>query len=418
MHKFAHMADVHLGAHREPALQRLELRAFDEAMERIVASEADFVVISGDLFHVGIPDLGVVNSALRRMVKVKDAGVEIYTIYGSHDYTPNGTSVIDILDTAGVVTNAFRWKMDGNRLLLDPVTDGKTGAKIAGISARKIGLESRHYEVLDRKHLEDLDGFKIFAFHSGLTEFKPPHLSEMETIGVSMLPRGFDYYAGGHIHQRGEFTEEEHKTIVFPGPLFTGYGKDIEDTSKGEPRGFYMVEFDDRLRRKEFVPLHTFEGVYREYDCAGRNSVEAGRWILGELERLNVAEKVVVLKAFGVMSGGRVADMDFAGMRGMLEERGALHVMLNRNGLGSAETRQEAVTGEDSATIEKRLFTSEIGKVRMADGTLTGERGASTGVELLRVLRQPPKLSESKRDYSERMVNQGMKILGSEGKDQ
>src|ERR1035437_9259690 len=95
--RFAHMSDIHLGAHREPALRDIERRCFAEAMDMCIKEDVDFLLISGDLFHVGIPDLGVVNDAVRKMRELREARIPIYAIYGSHDYTPTGTSVIDIL---------------------------------------------------------------------------------------------------------------------------------------------------------------------------------------------------------------------------------------------------------------------------------------------------------------------------------
>ena len=59
---------------------------------------------------------------------------------------------------------------DEGYVILDFFTDPKTGAKITGISARKVGLESKVYEKLDKKRLEHEKGFEIFAFHSGITE--------------------------------------------------------------------------------------------------------------------------------------------------------------------------------------------------------------------------------------------------------
>ena len=34
--KFAHMSDIHLGAHREPALRELERKCFAEAMDMCI----------------------------------------------------------------------------------------------------------------------------------------------------------------------------------------------------------------------------------------------------------------------------------------------------------------------------------------------------------------------------------------------
>lgn len=415
MHKFAHLADVHLGAHREPSLQELELQTFDAAMKKCVKAGVDFVLICGDLFHVGIPDLGVVNSALKSMMEVQGHGVPIYAIYGSHDYTPNGTSVIDILNTAGVLTNVFRPSFEGGTLKLGVTVDRKTGAKVAGISARKIGLESRYFESLDRDALEGEQGFKVFAFHSGLTELKPEHLSEMESVDSGLLPKGFDYYAGGHIHERGEFALPGLDNIVFPGPLFTGYGKDLEATAKGERRGFYIVEFDEHVRSKTFVPLNMFECVFREYDLTGRNAAEAGDLISGDVRGLEVSGKLVVLRAHGELAAGKVSEVGFARISSELAERGAIHVYLNRNALKSRETAGPVFSGEEPAAIERKLFEGEASKVSVGDEHLRGERGAAAGVELLRLWRQPQKLGETKKDYTARMVREGIRALHGGG---
>ena len=411
MHKFAHLADAHLGAHREPNLQRLEMQTFDLAMKKCVEAQVDFVLICGDLFHVGIPDLGVVNSALRSMMEVQKSGIPIYAIYGSHDYTPNGTSIIDLLNTAGVLTNVFKPSFEDGALRLRVTVDEKSGAKIAGISARKIGLESRYFDVLDRASLEREDGFKIFAFHSGLTEFKPDYLSAMETVDAALLPKGFDYYAGGHIHERGEFELPGLRNIVFPGPLFTGHGRDLESTAKGEKRGLYVVEFDSRVVSKTFVPIESFEGVFREYDLTGRSAPEAGRVVSEDLGGLDVAGKLVVIKVFGELGGGKVADVGLSAVRASLAERGAIHAYLNRSGLKSREVAGPVFSGEEPASIERKLFEGEASKVNVGDDHLRGQEGAQIGMELLRLWRQPPKLGETKKDYGARMVKEGVAAL-------
>src|SRR5271154_1185658 len=300
MSKFAHMADVHLGAHREPALRELERKCFAEAMDMCVREAVDFLLISGDLFHVGIPDLGVVNDAVKKMRELRDAKIPIYAIYGSHDYTPTGTSVIDILHTAGILTNIMRASMEDGQLRLRMFTDPETGAKLTGIAARKIGLERKSYAILDRESHQKEAGFRVFAFHSGLTQFKPAYLSEMETIDVASLPKGFDYYAGGHIHVRGEYHLPGYQRIVFPGPLFTGYGaRDLESTARGEKRGFYVVEFDDRFRRMQFVPLASFLGAYLDIDVGGKNAIEANRELQERVGRLEGKGRGVVIRIAG-----------------------------------------------------------------------------------------------------------------------
>lgn len=408
VHKFAHMADIHLGAHREPVLQNLEADAFSKAMDRCLDLDVDFILVCGDFFHVGIPDLGVVNEALVKIKHVQKAGIPIYVIYGSHDYTPNGTSVIDILDTAGVLTKIVNWRMEEGMLKLDFFEDPKTGAKLTGISARKIGLERKYYEILDKRSLEREEGFKIFAFHSGITEFKPEYLSEMESLPISYFPKGFDYYAGGHIHERGEFKFEGHDRIVFPGPLFTGYGRDLEATAKGERRGFYVVSFDDKVRKTDFVEIKNFEGAYLEYDATGKNSLQAGKELQQELLNLDVDGKTIVLKVRGELSVGKTSDINFAEIKSKLIERGAIYVHLNRYGFTSKEFARILIKGEDIQAIEARVFKDRASAVSVSQRAL---KDGIVAIEALKVLRQGQKINEAKRDYESRILKNAFETL-------
>jgi DNA repair protein SbcD/Mre11 len=410
--KFAHMSDIHLGAHREPALRELERKCFSEAMDMCVKEGIDFLLVSGDLFHVGIPDLGVVNDAVKKMRELRDARIPIYAIYGSHDYTPTGTSVIDILHTAGILTNIMRSSTEEGRLRLKMFTDPETGAKLTGIAARKIGLESKSYEILDRESLEREGGFKVFAFHSGITQFKPDYLSEMETIDISSLPKGFDYYAGGHIHVRGEYSLPGYQRVVFPGPLFTGYGgKDLEATARGERRGFYIVDFDDRFKHMRFAPIESFLGAYLEIDVTGLNSVQANKELQERAAGLQVNDKVVVLRVTGELAGGKTSEVDLQRARRDVTERGAIWVYVNRYGLTSKEHAQIKVLGEDAATIERSLFKDNVAKLKLSTKELTGESGVTHATELLRLLRQGQKRNEMKKDYSKRVVDAGAQAL-------
>lgn len=411
MHKFAHMADIHLGAHREPILQKLEAGAFGEAMDKCIGLGVDFILICGDFFHVGIPDLSIVNEALLKIRQVQKAGIRIYVIYGSHDYTPNGTSVIDILDTAGVLTKVANWSVAGNKVKLDFFEDDKTGAKLTGISARQIGLERKYYEILDRKNLEKENGFKIFAFHSAITELKPEYLSEMESLPISYFPSGFDYYAGGHIHEKGEFKLPNYEKIVFPGPLFTGYGRDLESTARGEQRGFYVVSFDSKVRDVEFQVVKNFEAIYQEYDATGKNSLQVDKE-LRRLIDLDVNGKFVVLRVRGELAGGKISDINFTEIKSALLGRGALYLHLNRRGLTSREFPKFVASGDEVSIIERIIMKEKINQVDVSQQVL---KDPLIAMEVLRILREEKKTNESKHDYQKRLVQSTIEILRLKG---
>jgi hypothetical protein len=412
MHRFAHIADAHLGAHRDPFMRKLEVEAFRTAMSKCINLNVDFIIFSGDLFHVGIPDLSVVDEGVKEIKSVTDSGIPLYTIYGSHDYTPTATSIVDVLTSAGLLKKVVNWNLVGDKIRLGFTTDQKTGAKITGISARKAGLESKYYEMIDREALEKEGGFKIFTFHSALDEFKPPDLYAMESFPVSLLPKGFGYYAGGHVHDRSENRLPGYEPIVFPGALFPKDARDLERTVRGERRGFYVVSFDDRVRSIEFVEVKVFEGIYLEVDVENMTAEQAQRELLAAVNGPGLGGKLLLLKVQGRLSAGKTSDIDFTAVRQAALDKGALHVELNRHGVTSKEFEAVSWSGEDMQTVESRILKEGAAKIDVGEPALKGDKGYQLSRELLRALRAEPSLNESKRDYDLRMSSQAINLLG------
>jgi exonuclease SbcD len=418
MFKFAHLADCHIGANRGPILEKLELAAFSKAMDVCMWENVDFVLIAGDLFHANLPDMFVANEAVKKMREVRDAGIPIYVIYGSHDYSPNGTSIIDILDSTGLIKKVVKGEDVDGKLRLEVFKDPKTGAKLVGISGRKAGLERNYFEMLDRECLEKEEGFKIFAFHSAVSELKPEFLAQMESIPVSLLPKGFDYYASGHVHRRTESGFAGYARVVFPGALFGGYSRDLEDSAKGEKRGFYLVSFDDKVEEVKFMEVEVCNFEYFEYDASDKNSVQAKKDMMDKLGKIEAENEIAVVKIKGELSGGKTSDISSSEIRDLLKENGALDVIINRYGLSSRDYASVRAMGEDVPTIENRLLRENIGAVKVSIEELRADKGAKLAQDLLKVLRQAQKLNETKKDYVERVQKHALNTLGlgDEGK--
>ena len=110
--------------------------------------------------------------------------------------------MIDILHSADLFIKPTDFQLNNDSIVLKFFTDKKTGAKITGISGRKVGLDKEIYEKLDKKKLESEDGFKIFLLHRGIQEILPQDIQFRDSVPISLVPKGFDYYGGGHIHKR------------------------------------------------------------------------------------------------------------------------------------------------------------------------------------------------------------------------
>ncbi len=99
--KFAHLSDIHLGFQKHEALQKVEQEVFERALDECISRKVDFILIPGDLFHVNIPEMRVQKYAFAKFRQVHQAGIPVYVVYGSHDFSPVSNSVIDLLAEVG-----------------------------------------------------------------------------------------------------------------------------------------------------------------------------------------------------------------------------------------------------------------------------------------------------------------------------
>ncbi|HIH61206.1 MAG TPA: DNA repair exonuclease [Methanobacteriales archaeon] len=407
MYKFAHLADCHLGAHRYTELKRIELESFKEAIKESVNSKVDFIVISGDFFHSNIPNMEVVKEAAKVLKDLKEAEIPVYVCYGSHDYSPTRTSMIDVLESADLLKRVDNIRRGEEGYILDFIRDPVTGAKLTGISARRMSMEKEQFKYLNKEPLESEKGFKIFLFHSAITELKPARLSEMESIPLSLFPRGFDYYAGGHLHEKIEKYEKDYGLIVYPGPLLGSYATDLEANAKGKKqRGFYIIEFDDTIKNASFLPLDLVEYAYFPYDVTGKSSQEAMDDIISELQVYDVDGKVVMVKIWGELSSGKTAEIDPLRIRDLLVEMGALHVNINRHGLRRRERQRIRIKVENIPQVERSLF-----KENRENLDVLRECDVDVAMELLDALRRDRKPNERKVDYEDGLFRDALRVL-------
>ena len=132
--KFAHLSDVHLGFQKHESLQKIEQQVFEKILDQCISLKVDFILIPGDLFHVNIPEMRVQKFAFAKFRQVHDAGIPIYVVYGSHDFSPVSNSVIDLLAEIGYITKVTQaTSHEDGRISLKCLIDSKTGAKITGL---------------------------------------------------------------------------------------------------------------------------------------------------------------------------------------------------------------------------------------------------------------------------------------------
>ena len=140
--KFAHLADIHIGAWRDPALKSLGLEAFKRAIHIILEKEVDFVLLAGDLFNTSMPSIDHLKLAVILLKRLKKAGIPVYAIPGSHDYSPSGRTILDVLEEAELLGNVMKGQVIDKKLKMRFRIDKKTVAKITGVRGKKGSLEN------------------------------------------------------------------------------------------------------------------------------------------------------------------------------------------------------------------------------------------------------------------------------------
>lgn len=426
MYKFAHLADCHLGAQKYPELKYLEMKAFKECLDICMEENVDFIIIAGDLFHSNLPDMGVVKEAVGKLSQVKESKIPVYINYGSHDFSPNQTSIIDVITESGLLKKLFNAKIikeEGGveKLKLKFMEEPKTGAKLTGISGRKMGIDTSYYDILDRESLEDEDGFKIFVFHTSVKLLLPDYLSKMEGLDIKQFPRYFDYYAGGHIHKHVcQDNIPDYGVVTYSGPLFGGYPRDLEISAKGEKRGFYIIETDGQksvnCNNIKFRELNLAEYSYIQLDADHKSSNQLHEEIKSEIANKSsqgkIDGRIIILKVKGELSSGKTSDINFQEIRKILKNNGALHVSINSHGLVSREFTEIKVKGETVEEIEENLLKENISNLKIPLKELKGGGGIEMASRLLKIIRQNPKPNEKKGEYNDRILKESLGVLG------
>ncbi|MBW3021349.1 exonuclease SbcCD subunit D, partial [Candidatus Woesearchaeota archaeon] len=328
--KFAHIADCHIGSWRDPKLRDASTIAFLRAMDVCIEKKVDFILIAGDLFNTSLPAIDRLKEVVIKLRELKDKEVPVYIIPGSHDFSPSGKTMLDVLEEARLFVNVVKGDVVDDKLKLKFTVDAKTGAKITGMLGKKGMLEKNYYENLHLAELENEPGYKIFMFHTAISELKPKELEKMDSSPVSLLPKGFDYYAGGHVHIVKEQSLEGYQKIVYPGALFPNNFSEIERFGNG---GFYIVE--DGELSYEPVVVHNVFSIF--VDCNHKTPEQIQSDILANIKNQEFNNTIVTIRLSGLLDSGKVSDIDFKEIFKQIYEKSAYFVMKNTSGLKTTD---------------------------------------------------------------------------------
>ncbi len=409
--KFAHMADCHLGGWSDPILREINSDCFEKALQVCIDEKVDFVLISGDLFDTSRPAIDVMERAVSIIKDVRDAGIRVYVIEGSHDFSPTGKTMLRVLEKTGLFRRVSRGKeTDDGKLQLTFTSDEETGTKITGLIGRMGALETSLYKSLDRASLKGEDGFKIFMFHTALSELKPEEYEHAESMPISLLPKGFDYYAGGHIHQNSEHKWKGYGPIVFPGPTMPANFRELEQLSTG---GLYINTVQSGTVSTEWKSLDIYEVTKIHVDAQDKTPTSVESEIEQHVDT-DLKDKIVLLRVEGTLKSGKPKDIDFRRLTSLMKEKGAKTVKRNIGKLTSSEYREIKVTVSSREELEDKLIQEHAGQLKMKG--ISTKKEIQLTKELISTLVEGKSPDEKKKDYQTRLKSDVLTILGIKDK--
>ncbi len=221
MFRFLHAADLHLdsplrGLSRYEGCPADEIRqASRRAMENLIAlaiaEKVAFLLIAGDLYDGDLTDYGPCLFLNEQMLRLRDAGIQVFIIQGNHDAASIQTKHLRLPD------NVHRLSTEHPEMLrlddFDVVIHGQ------GFPTRSVT------ENLSRAYPDPIAGrFNLGLLHTSVNG-REGHENYAPCSVEELRSKGYDYWALGHVHQAE--TLHDDPPIVFPGNL---QGRHIRET--------------------------------------------------------------------------------------------------------------------------------------------------------------------------------------------
>jgi len=384
MVRFAHISDVHLGGWKQQPMQELNFESFRKAMESCISEKVDFVLIAGDLFDSAYPPIDILKETFAEFKKLKDAKIPCFLIAGSHDYSVSGKTFLDVLEKAGFCKNVTDFEETEKNIILNPTV--YKGIAIYGYPGKKSGLEIPE---LRKIKFNDSPGlFKIFMLHTTIDKAKGT--LPIDALEIEGLPKA-DYYACGHLH-----IDFQYENFVYPGPIFPNSFQELEDLENGR---FYIVDTNSSGNLKKIeIKLKKVVSLNIEI----KNALMATNQIISELEKLNIEDKIVLLRITGILEKGDNSDIKFSQIEEYIKNKKAYFMLKNTHDL---KVKEMEITSEvkDTENIEEEAI-----KIYSNENPSNFNAFIPQLIHSLNIEKQEGETSES---FTNRMMEESKKIL-------
>lgn len=379
--RFVHMGDCHLGGWRQPELMKLNMDSFRYAVDTAIKEKVEFILIAGDLFDSAYPPVEIIKEAFREFKKIYDAGIPVFLIAGSHDYSVAGKSFLDVLEHAGFVKNVFQKEERNGSIYLVPTI--YKNVAIYGYPGKKSGLE---VDDVARIKLHETPGlFSILMLHTTLRDAVGS--LPIPAVDHEKLPK-VDYLALAHLH-----IVYHRQNRVYSGPTFPNNALELEELQKGT---FYIVDTAGKVERKD-IRLREV----KVFDFSVQNTLKATDMIRSELATHDLKDRIVILRLAGTVEEGKITDIRFAEVDAQAVKQGAFVVLKN---MSKIQARESAVPiSVNSERLEETILKDYVDKNKTELNKFV--------MPLFSLLQLDKKEDEKTGAFEERLIEETKKVL-------
>ena len=236
--KILHAADIHLdsplqklGTYENAPVDRIRgasRRALENMVKLAIDQSVDLVVIAGDLYDGDWPDQNTGLFFVAQANKLVKAGIPLVVIRGNHDAANLMTSSLPLPRNP-----------DGSEIMMraDKVDLRRFDSIGVAVHGRSFRTRAETENLAADYPLPIAGMFNLGLLHTSLTGAEG-HDPYAPCTPAMLSDKHYDYWALGHIHQRGEHGLADAAPVVFSGNI---QGRHIREAGQ---RGCVLVEID------------------------------------------------------------------------------------------------------------------------------------------------------------------------------
>ena len=210
--RLLHTADVHLGAPfnflgRRGREQREQLKAtFARVVDLALTSQADLLIIAGDLFHAPSPGSGLLGEVAYQLGRLDAEGIWTVIAPGTHDPPLDGGAYDDGPLSSLPHVYVFR----GERM--EPLVIEGLDLAVYGMASQREGDDA-----LAGFRAREGPRWRVGVVHASMRIPGRVEEDAMMVTGESVAASGLHYLALGHWHSLADHSRGE-VTAYYPGP--------------------------------------------------------------------------------------------------------------------------------------------------------------------------------------------------------